>query len=465
MELLDDDDNLLGAVNIVDALVILFVLTVVTAGAAFVLQPDPEGPEVGTTHITLDLGTQPDYLVDAINEGDTYNATEESRLTITDVHLTPQGSQTRVIVRAELRGPTSGDSIEYANAPPRLGRTLDIATSTYQIGGRIRGIGQNASLATEQPTVVLKDTMSATDAREVTQGDQIRLAGRTVATIEDVAAYATGNPTQRRVVAEATLVTYRQSGDRYFGNSPVRAGQPVTLPADSYTFNGRIDRVGAGLERGSADVVIEDVVDAETVERVAEGDVAAVAGHDTATVESVTTYATQNPDRKRVVVGLSLSTLTHGERERFGTTPVQRGNAITADFGGYDLSGRIERVDALEPRGSVAERTVTLRMTEVHETMADAIHPGMTERADGKMIASVTAVDTEPSIIIAIGDDGSVNVADHPVNRDVTITTELRVREATTGLTFKGDSIRQGSTVVIDLGTITVEATVVGIGG
>lgn len=366
MDLLDDDGNLFGVVNVVDALVLLFVLGVVTAGAAFVLQPEPtpEGPNVGTTNVTLDLGTQPDYLVSAINEGDTHNAGGESELTITDVHLTPQEDQTQVIVRAELRGIAGDDSIEYANAPPRLGRALNIATSTYQVSGRIRAVGGDDSLSTEQTDVVLSDTMSAADAEEVTQGDEIRLGGRTVATVETVSTFATKNPDQRRVVVGATLETYTQHGDRRFGGTPVRTGQTITLPADAYTFDGQVERVGA-----------------------------------------------------------------------------------------------------LEPRGTVTERTVTLQLYDVRDVMADAIQSGMTERSGGEAIARITEVQTEPSVIIATGDDGSVNVVDHPYNRKVTLTAELRVRETTSGLTFKGQSIRQGSEVVIDLGTVTIRATVVSVGG
>jgi hypothetical protein len=74
MELIDDGGSLFGAVNVVDALVVLLVLAVVVAGAAFVFMDDPAPePDVGTTYATLDMGTQPAYIVDAINEGDTYN--------------------------------------------------------------------------------------------------------------------------------------------------------------------------------------------------------------------------------------------------------------------------------------------------------------------------------------------------------------------------------------------------------
>jgi hypothetical protein len=104
-------------------------------------------------------------------------------------------------------------------------------------------------------------------------------------------------------------------------------------------------------------------------------------------------------------------------------------------------------------------------MDEVREDFAEAINPGMVERAGDATVARVTGVATEPSLIIATGDDGSVNVVDHPVNRDVTITAELQLRDTPSGLAFKGEQIRRGSTVTLDLGTVVVEATVVSVGG
>jgi hypothetical protein len=41
------------------------------------------------------------------------------------------------------------------------------------------------------------------------------------------------------------------------------------------------------------------------------------------------------------------------------------------------------------------------------------------------------------------------------------MTAELRVRETGTGVRFKGAPLRQGGTVALDFGTVTVEATVV----
>lgn len=102
-------------------------------------------------------------------------------------------------------------------------------------------------------------------------------------------------------------------------------------------------------------------------------------------------------------------------------------------------------------------------MTDVRADMTDAIRPGLTETAAGTTVAEVTDINSEPSVIIATGDDGTVNIVDHPFNRNVRITAELRVRETTEGVRFKRDSLRQGSRLMLDLGVITVDATVVSI--
>ncbi|GAA0547799.1 DUF4330 domain-containing protein [Halorubrum ejinorense] len=367
MELIDDEGRLFGRVNVIDALVVLLIAAVVVAGAAFVFADDPEpapAPETDTAYATLDVGTVSPYIVDAIEEGDTHSPDGSSDLRITDVHLTPQGDQTRVVLRVALEGELNDqDSLIYGGAPPRLGRTLDITTDRYQIGGQIRAVGDSDALTTEQQRVLLSSQVDAGTATDVTPGDEIRLSDRTVARINNVTTYTTDRPTQRQLLVEATLTGHRQQDRLRFGGTPVRRGQTVTLPTSDYTLDAQIEQVGGDISLGAT------------------------------------------------------------------TT-----------------------------------RTVTLRMEEVREDFADAIEPGMVERAGDTTVARVTGVETEPSLIIATGDDGSVNVVDHPVDREVTITADLQLRETPAGLAFKGDQIRQGSTVTLDLGTATVEATVVSVG-
>ncbi|WP_128905713.1 DUF4330 family protein [Halorubrum amylolyticum] len=362
MELIDDDGNLFGAVNVIDALVVLLVLAVVIAGAALVFSGgDAPGPDTQTTYATLDMGTQPAYIADAINEGDTYEPDGSSSATITDVHLTPRGNDIGVTLRVALEGEVNDGTLTYGNAPPRLGRTLAIETSQYQVEGQIRAVGNSNALATGERRVIIRDTLDAETASAVTPGDEIRLAGRTVATIDDVATYATNGSGQTRLLAETTLATHREDGYARFGGVRLQRGQSLTLPADDYTIEGDVERTnGDGL-------------------------------------------------------------------------------------------------------GETATRNVTLRMTDVREDTADSIEPGMIEGPANDPVAELTDVDTEPSLIIATGDDGSVNVADHPINRDVTITAQFQVRETATGVLFKGDRLRGGTTVTLDLETRIIEVEVVSV--
>ncbi|AUV84134.1 hypothetical protein C2R22_21370 (plasmid) [Salinigranum rubrum] len=364
MEILDEDGNLLGVVNIVDAFVIIFILAVIIGGVTLVFGEDnaDEEPTLGTTHVTLDFGTQPAFIASEINTGDTYSAGGNSQLTLTDVYFASQGNGTRIIARAALQAPVSGDSISYSDAPPRLGRTLEVTTDRYQVSGQIQSVGQNESLVREDSAVVLESVMGTAEAREVTAGDQVRLGGRTVATIENV-----------------------------------------------------------------------------------------------------NKFATQDPDQTRLVVGVSLQTLALNGQQQFGTTPIQQGTAIMLDTGEYTFSGPIQRVGTSQPLESVTTRTVKVQMSDIREERASAIQPGMTEQNGDLTTARVTDVEIRPSPMILTADNGSVNVAEHPVNRDVVITMELRMQETRNGVRFKGQSLRQGSTVVFDLGTISIEASVVNV--
>ncbi|MEF8783819.1 MAG: DUF4330 domain-containing protein [Haloarculaceae archaeon] len=464
MEVIDDEGRLFGTVNVVDALAVLLVLAVLVAGVALVFGGSDEPTETtdtDTTHVTLDLGTQPAYILTELNEGDTYSPTSNAQLTVTDVHLTPQDGATNVTLRAELEGSTTDDGIAYDDAPPRLGRTLSIVTNRYEVEGQIRAVGGGADLARTDPTVVLRATLGAQAARTLAPGDEIRVAGRTVATIDDRAVYATTDPDQRVVYLETTLAAHRQQGQPRFGGQPIRSGQPITLPGDGYTVTGTIERVGGGIERGEADVLLQDTIDIETADRLAEGDTADIAGTTTAIVEHVELYGTGDPEQKRAFVGLSLATVDYGERPQFGQTPLQAGRSVTVQTPEYTLAGPIERVGHLQPRGTATTRTVTLRMTELREEFASAIEPGMVEQVDGQQVAEITDVDVEPSTVIVTGDRGNYSVYDHPYNRDVTITAEVRVRETTTGPQFKGRPIRQQDTITLDLESLTVRGTVV----
>jgi len=361
--IIDDEGNLFGVINIIDALVVVFVLAALIAGASLVLTDDSDSssaPTTETTNVTLDLGTQPEYITSQISVGDSYSPSKNSDVTITDVYFTPQDESTRAVVRAELSAPKSGETIQYSGAPPRYGRQLEFLTETYSTAGTIRDVGGGAELTTTETDVVLKADLSETDARRLSAGQQIRVQGREVATIK-----------------------------------------------------------------------------------------------------SVTTYGTNNPDTKTVFLGLTLQSVAYGEQRAFGGTTIRPGASLSLPTEAGLIKGEITRVGATTQRGQPATRDVRLQLSNVSPLLANSISPGMTESFGGKTVARISAVQRENATIVTKGQNGDIYERSHPINQDVTFTANLSVRETDTGVTFKDQTLQQGRVVTLDLGTVTIKATVI----
>lgn len=364
MDILDDNGRLFGAVNIIDLLVVLLVVAVGVAGAALVLSDDPapEPTTLDSTYATVDFGTHAPNVASAINEGDTYSPGGDSEIKITDVYVTPEGNQYRVISRVKLTGPAGGSLPTYDGAPPRLGRQVALATDLYKMNGRIQAVGDQNSLPASQSQALISDRLSAATADEIAAGDEIKAGGRTVATVESKQTYPTNDPNTQQVFLGVNVSTYRENGDQYFGSTPLRVGQQIRLPASEYTVTGQIERVGT----------------------------------------------------------LTLP-------------------------------------------GTPATKTVVLRKANVHTSIAQALEGGKSEQAGETTTATVTDVTTEPTVVLIRGDDGTLGVYDHPTQRNVMITADVGVRETPSGILYKGQPLQQGSEISVDLGSMTVRATVVDI--
>ncbi|MFY4813874.1 DUF4330 family protein [Haloarcula sp. AONF1] len=361
--IIDDEGNLFGVINIIDTLVVVLALTVVIAGIGLVLMDDGESssaPTTETTNVTLDLGPQPDYIVSQMSIGDSYSPSGNSDLTVTDIYLAPQGESTRVMVRAELSAPSSGETIQYSGSPPRYGRQLKLLTETYSAAGTIRDVGGSSDLTTTETEVVVRANLSETDARRLSAGQPIRVQGREVAS-----------------------------------------------------------------------------------------------------VDSVTTYGTDNPDTKTVFLGLTLQSVAYGEQQAFGDTMVRPGASLSLPTEAGLVKGEITRVGATTQRGQPATRDVKLQLSNVSPLLANSISPGMTESFGGETVARISAVQRQNATIVTRGQDGEIYERTHPINQDVTFTANLSVRETDTGVTFKDQTLQQGRVVTLDLGTVTIKATVI----
>jgi hypothetical protein len=216
------------------------------------------------------------------------------------------------------------------------------------------------------------------------------------------------------------------------------------------------------LPVGETDVLLQTRLAADTVDAIRTGDEYRIDTRTVATVQSVTVYHTGNGSTL-TYVGVTYQTYRTSDGTQFAGTFVRERVTLLFETSAYAFAGDVVRVGATEPHGQVSTRTVRLEIENADPALGEALRIGMTERVRGETVAELKNVAVEPSTMVLTSQDGNVYLRDHPIKEDVTLTADLRVRETNTGVQFKGAPLRQGRTVFLDFGTVTVEATVVGV--
>jgi hypothetical protein len=251
MEVVDEEGRLFGLVNVVDALVVLFVVALAVAGVALVLGGEDATGE--SRHVTLDFGTQPQYVADRISVGDTARPSGAGNMTVTDLYVSPAEEGTRVVAQASLEGRATSEGFRYGGEPLRFGRVVPFQMETYTANGTISGVDGSAVLNASSERVVVAGNVSAETSRAIEAGDAYRVAGRSVATVESVTVYGTDTPDEKRVFVGLSLETVQVDGRQVFGpGREVREGMQIPFRTDEYEFAGEIVRVGATEQRGTA---------------------------------------------------------------------------------------------------------------------------------------------------------------------------------------------------------------------
>ncbi|SDD59890.1 protein of unknown function [Natrinema hispanicum] len=275
MPLIDDEGNLFGVVNVIDALAVCLIIAVLVAGVAVVgvlgdgkgaADPETAANESGgaltnesvnasqlkTQYATINIGTQPDYVAEAVNKGDQATvATDGHNLTITDVYVSPtNGGDGHVIVRAKLEGayPPADEpetAFQFDNRSIRLGSQITIDTADYVLKGTVQQLQDDGTtLNTERTSVQLESNVSATTANAIEIGDEYQFDGQTIATVTDVETTELENTSKVAVDLEADLVTFDRAGTKTFGGRSLSIGTQITLRTESYDFSGELTHRG-----------------------------------------------------------------------------------------------------------------------------------------------------------------------------------------------------------------------------
>lgn len=257
VDIIDEHGRIFGLVNVIDALVVLFVLAVLIAGIALV--GSFEEGEPATRYATVDLGTQPSYIATQITVGDTV-AFENSQdnLSITDVYRTPgPADSVKVTIRVAVHGreipqeDQAQPQFEFTNNRLHAGDTLSLTTDEYAVDGTVTAVARtNGGLGVTTTPVVIETTTSRTTADAITEGDTHTINGTPVATVASKYVYPTGNPTTAHLLVGLDLTTHTPSDTPQFGGRPLRIGDPLRFVTSSYNITGDTVTVGSHAPPG-----------------------------------------------------------------------------------------------------------------------------------------------------------------------------------------------------------------------
>lgn len=373
-QLLDENGNLFGVVNIVDVLVVLMVLAVATAGGALVLaagdEPaeEPE-PDTATKYATIDLGNQPDYVVEQINEDDTIDLGGPTSLTITDMHATPVANpgdenDIRLVVRAEIVGTLDDTGTFTVNdGGLQIGQEFSIDTEEYTADGRITAVGtETDTLSRTTKPVLIETAMSATAAEELQPGDEHRLDNTTVATVTDVYSYPTGSDS-RDVLVGLELTALESVDQPTYGGREVGVGTDISFTTSAYDITGPVVRSDSTAEPGEPTTTTAEIeltgVDEEFAESFEVGMAETERGETLATITNVEIRPAQvvlesndgnihlrdHPTEKDVRLTVDLETRQTDSTLRFHGTPIQHGDTVTLNFENLTINGEIKALD------------------------------------------------------------------------------------------------------------------------
>lgn len=472
MELIDDDGDLFGVVNVIDALAVLLVIAVLIAGAALLgfigTQPTEE-----TRYVTIDLGEQPAYVAEQIDEGDVMApADTDGNLTLTDVYVTPVDNETvTVTIRAEVEGSLAesdqraGKIFEYHGNVMRPGVTMTVDTTEYELEGTVVSMASDGrSLDTVSKAVTLETTVSPSTARQVAAGDTFDIGGQTVAEVTAVHVAPGPGDDTRTLTLGLELDAIDRGGSVHFAGKPLDLNRTIRLDVGDSRFEGTVTALDTDeLSVSERTVTLRATLSAETARQLRSGDTYEIAGEPVATIDSVTVYPTTEPATRRVVLEVRLRTITQDGVEKFGSRPVRLGEWIPFETEAYDFSGKVIARDSLSEVAETKTITAVVKLENVSPEQVDVLEAGMTERIDGSTNARVVDKRTEPAVTILTSQDGNIYEREHPRNKDVYLTVELEVRDMGNGLYFHGKRLKYGDDVVFDFRTVVVRGTVIDI--
>ena len=256
---IDDDGQLFGLINVIDAVVLGLVLVLLAAGV-LLWAPAGAGEETETRYVTIELDSQPAFIAEQIREGDQMSpGGTDDTLTITDTYQYTSEGEINTLVRAEVAGTAldpDGEetaAIRFDGSPLRFGSQLDLDMSNYAASGTVISIDrEESSLDTGTESFVLDMEVDQRTAETITEGDGYRLGETDLVVVETVTVYPVPNDADtRRVFVGITGSVQFEGNTPLLGTQPIQTASDVTVETQRYDLTGTVAGVGSPEEPGA----------------------------------------------------------------------------------------------------------------------------------------------------------------------------------------------------------------------
>ncbi|WP_324759685.1 DUF4330 family protein [Haloarcula sp. GH36] len=245
---LDEDGSLFGIVNIVDALVVVLLVTVVVAGVALVISESPDRtdqsqpPRYATVTYTVPISSDAASIDESstltfAGSGSSYEVTTTTKGFTSD-------REVQIVARVRYRGNFSGPAIDEqgilrGERPLYGGDESIVLTRGYRTPVTVMAVNQStSSIQTRRIPLVLAVNESV--GRAVETGDSVRVGSQTVGTVRAVAPETEGS----RALVGLELTAWLRDDTPWYTDRPLRVDTELTVVTNDAVITGRVTRIG-----------------------------------------------------------------------------------------------------------------------------------------------------------------------------------------------------------------------------
>lgn len=255
--LIDSKGRLFGKINVIDALVFLFIILVVVAGLRFAFF----GPEPQMTMVKLELKNQPDYIYDNLHVGDILLLNDNNNSMIVDILVTSKKGELRdLLLLVKLDTVKKNENLFFDDQELRIGKRFKLITSLVESNSAIIDFDSTLDeivsetleikMMSEQVKPWIADALT-NGAKQIVQGETVAILidneaipAKTIITSEDGDIFLREHPINKDILTTLNIVVQKTNGAYYFQGSELYVGNSLTFYFDGITLSGQIINIG-----------------------------------------------------------------------------------------------------------------------------------------------------------------------------------------------------------------------------